>query len=106
MKSNSMFDNIRNDLAENYDGNNEVLRTKIDRATTIALSISNRLNTEENLEILAPYIEEFVKGQYENRGAEGLNSLSQGGTSSDFRDLQEKMRNDIIKDGNRKLFKC
>ena len=44
MKSNSMFDNIRNDLAENFDGNNEVLRTKIDRATTIALSISNRIN--------------------------------------------------------------
>ena len=106
MISNSMFENIKKDLADNYDGNDEVLKTKIDRATTIALSVSNRLNNEENLKVLAPYIEEFVKGQYENRVAEGLSSLSQGGTSSNFRDLQDKMRNDIIKDGNRKLFKC
>ena len=105
MESNSMLENIKEDLADNYRNDEQVLQNMIDKVTTIALSISNRTNSKENIDKLSPYIEECVKADYLSRGGEGLNSLNDGGKSSSFRNNREKMRNDIIKDGMR-IFKC
>lgn len=101
-----MFEEIKNELADNYQDDDTVLKGLIDEATTIALSISNRTNTKENINELSSYIKDYVKAEYLSRGGEGLNSLSEGGVNSSFKDNREKMRNDIIKDGKRYLFKC
>ena len=98
-----MFEEIKNDLADNYKGDDAVLKRLIDEATTIALSISNRKSSASNVYELSSYIKEYVKAEYLSRGAEGLNSLSQGGVSSNFKDNREKMRHDIIRDGKRHI---
>ena len=101
-----MLEQIKANLADNYKNDESVLKSLIDEATTIALSISNRKRTVSNINELSPYIKDYVIAEYLSRGAEGLNSLSEGGVSSNFKDNREKMRNDIIKDGMRVLFKC
>ena len=101
-----MLEEIKNNLADNYQNDDDVLKSLIDEATTIALSISNRENNKKNLDLLSSYIKDYVISKYLSRGSEGLNSLSHGGTSSNFIDIREKMRNDIIKDGMRIMFKC
>lgn len=101
-----MLNEIKNRLADNYQNDDNVLKGLIDEAQTIALSISNRKNTEENINLLKPYIEEYVIATYLSRGGEGLDSLSDSGKNSSFKDNREKMRNDIIRDGMRYLFKC
>lgn len=101
-----MLEQIKNNLADNYKGDDTVLKSLIDEATTIALSISNRTRTTKNINELSSYIKDYVIAEYLTRGGEGLNSLSEGGVSSSFKDNREKMRNDIIKDGMRYLFKC
>lgn len=101
-----MLEQIKNNLADNYKGDDTVLKSLIDEATTIALSISNRTRTTKNINELSSYIKDYVIAEYLTRGGEGLNSLSEGGDSSSFKDNREKMRNDIIKDGMRYLFKC
>ena len=94
-----MLEDIKNRLAENYRNDEDVLSTLIDEATTIALSVSNN-----KLEVLKPYIEDCVIAQYLNRGGEGLNSLNESGKSSSFKDPKEEMRNNIIKDGLRRVY--
>ena len=101
-----MLEEIINDLADNYKNDEGVLQNILDEATTIALSISNRSNSVKNVEELSSYIKDYTEAKYLLRGSEGLNSLNEGGVSSSFRDIREKMRNDIIKDGKRLLFKC
>lgn len=101
-----MLEEIKNNLADNYKGDEAVLKSLIDEATTIALSISNRQRSTKNINELSSYIKDYVKAEYLTRGGEGLNSLSESGISSSFKDNREKMRNDIIKDGMRYLFKC
>ena len=95
-----MFDEIINDLGDNYNEDDyEVLQEIIDRVTAVAQNISNNHG-----DILNPYIKECVKAEYLSRGGEGLNSLSESGVSSNFNDGIEKMRNDIIKAGLRRCF--
>ncbi len=98
-----MLNEIKNRLADNYQSDDNVLKGLIDEAQTIALSISNRKNTEENINLLRPYIEEYVIATYLSRGGEGLNSLSDSGKSSSFKSPKDEMRSNIIRDGLRRI---
>lgn len=98
-----MLNEIKNRLADNYQNDDNVLKGLIDEAQTIALSISNRKNTEENINLLRPYIEEYVIATYLSRGGEGLNSLSDSGKSSSFKSAKDEMRSNIIRDGLRRI---
>ena len=99
-----MLEDIKERLAENYRDDEDVLSSLIEEATTVALSVSNRQNTIENVTILKPYIENCVIAGYLNRGGEGLKSLNESGKSSSFKDPKEEMRNNIIKDGLRRIY--
>jgi hypothetical protein len=99
-----MLEEIKKDLAENYRGDDLVLKEIIDETTTVALSISNRKNTQENINLLKNDIKKCVKGQYIQRGAEGSNSLSDGGKSTSFNNPIEIMRIEIVKSGKRVPF--
>ena len=97
-----MLEEIINELGDNYNSSDEsVLEAILEEVTANALTISNRQNNIENQVLLKQEIKACVKGIYLQRGAEGLNSLSERGISSNFNDCMEKMRNDIIKNGKR-----
>ncbi len=66
-----------------------------DDMITIAFSYSNR--TIENGSPLIPIIKKAVISTYKLRGSEGLKSLSQSGKSMSFDNIEEKMRQDILK---------
>jgi len=100
-----MLDEIINELGDNYNSDDEsVLSSILEEVTANALTISNRGNTEENINFLKREIKTCVKGIYLQRGAEGLNSLSERGTSSNFSDCMDKLRNDIIRNGKRQCY--
>lgn len=97
-----MLEEIINELGDNYNSNDKsVLNEILEEVTANALTISNRAKNTENKLFLKQEIKSCVKGIYLQRGGEGLNSLSQSGTSSNFNDCYEKLRNDIIKNGKR-----
>ena len=97
-----MLNEIISELGDNYNSNDEsVLKDILDEVTANALTISNRVDNTSNKLFLKQEIKACVKGIYLQRGSEGLNSLSQSGTSSNFNDCYEKLRNDIIRNGKR-----
>lgn len=97
-----MLNEIINELGDNYNSSDEsVLRNILEEVTANALTISNRQDNIENKLFLQREIKQCVKGIYLQRGAEGLNSLGERGTSSTFNDCIDKMRNDIVKNGKR-----
>lgn len=91
---------IIENLGANYGDDDEVLQNIIDDVTSIASNISNRSADDEKL---VPYIKKAVKAMYLNRGAEGLASRGEGSISSSYEDIIDKLRNDIIKNGLRRL---
>lgn len=96
-----MLDKIISDLGANYNKNDEeVLEDILNEVSSIASNISNRNKEDEKLE---PYIKKAVKAIYLCRGAEGVQSRSESGVSSSFEDTIDKMRNDIVKNGLRRL---
>lgn len=100
-----MLEKIKLDLSDNFkQGDDKVLQELIDEATTDALSISNRENTEKNIKLLTSEITDYVKAKYLQRGAEGSKSLSDSGISTSFDDAYEKLRKDIVKSGKRVPF--
>ena len=54
-------------------------------------------------EKLFPYIKKATKAVYLSRGAEGLASRNEGSISTSFEDIIDKLRNDIIKSGLRRI---
>lgn len=100
-----MLNEIKKDLADNFrEGDEAILKKYIDEATREALKISNREETDENIDILSLYIRQCVKELYLQRGSEGSKSLSDSGVSTSFIDPLEKMRVNIVKSGKRKFF--
>ena len=96
-----MLDKIINDLGANYNNKDEeVLEDILNEVSSIASNISNR---NENDEKLYPYIKKTVKAIYLCRGVEGMQSTSESGVSSSFEDIIDKMRNDIVKNGLRRM---
>lgn len=100
-----MLEDIKRDLGENFrEGDEPILVDYIGEATTDALTISNRKDTEENINILSSDIKKCVKSMYLLRGAEGSKSLSDDGRSSSFENPKEIMRIEIVKSGKRVPF--
>lgn len=89
------------DLGANYrEEDKEVLEEILVEVTSIASDISNRAKDDEKL---FPYIKKAVKAEYLARGTEGLTSRSEGSMSSLFEDIIDKLRNNIIKSGLRRI---
>ena len=94
-------DKIIADLGANYMNEDEkVLVEILEEVSSIASDISNRPKDDEKL---FPYIKRAVKAEYLARGAEGLTSRSEGSMSSSFEDIVDKLRNNIIKSGLRRI---
>lgn len=93
------IDKIIADLGANYRDDNEVLQEILEEVNSIAFDISNNKNTEK----LFPYVKKAVKAIYLCRGGEGLISRNDGSISNSFEDIIDKLRNDIIKSGLRRL---
>lgn len=96
-----IIDKIIADLGANYrEEDEEVLYEILEDISSIASNISNRKKDDDEL---FPYIKKAVKAEYNTRGAEGLLSRSEGSISSQYEDIVEKMRNNIIKNGLRRI---
>ena len=92
-----MLNEIINELGDNYNSSDEsVLEKILEEVTANALTISNRQNNAENKEFLKREIKQCVKGMYLQRGAEGLNSLGERGTSSTFNDCINELFDKFI----------
>lgn len=95
------IDKIIADLGANYKvEDKEVLEDILEQVSSIASDISNRPKDDEKL---FPYIKKTVKAEYLARGAEGLTSRNEGSMSSSFEDIIDKLRNNIIKSGLRRI---
>lgn len=96
-----MLEKIKKELAENFqEGTEDILKGIIERIASIASNTSNR---EKHDEKLIPYIEEATLAEYNQRGAEGLLSRSEGSISSSFKEIIKEMRTNIICDGVRRI---
>lgn len=100
MAETSNIDKIITDLGANYKEDKEVLEEIFEEVSSIASDISNR--KKEDIKLF-PYIKKATKAIYLARGAEGLTSRSEGSISSSYEDIMEKLRNDIIKSGLRRI---
>lgn len=100
MTETNNIDKILEDLASNYRDDKDVLNEIFDEVCSIASDISNR---QKNDEKLFPYIKKATKSIYLSRGAEGLTSRNEGSISTSFEDIVDKLRNDIIKSGLRRI---
>ena len=94
------IDKIIADLGPNYKNDKDVLEDILKQVTSIASDISNRTKDDKKL---FPYIKRAVKAEYIARGAEGLTSRGEGSVSSSFEDITDKLRNNIIKSGLRRI---
>ena len=94
------IDKIIADLGANYRNDKDVLEDILEQVSSIASDISNRPKEDEKL---IPYIKKAVKAEYIARGAEGLTSRNEGSMSSSFEDIVDKLRNNIIKSGLRRI---
>lgn len=100
-----MVEEIISELGDNYNSaDRDVLETILEEVTANALTISNMPKTEENKDFLKHEIKSCTKAIYLQRGSESLNSLSERGISSNFKDSMEKLRNDIIRNGKRRCY--
>lgn len=100
MAETSNIDKIIADLGANYKEDKEVLEEVLEEVSSIASDISNRQKDDEKL---FPYIKKATKAVYLSRGAEGLASRGEGSISTSFEDIIDKLRNDIIKSGLRRI---
>ena len=100
MAETSNIDKIIADLGSNYKDDEEVLSEILEEVSSIASNISNR--QKEDIKLF-PYIKKATKAIYLSRGAEGLTSRNEGSISSSYEDIKEKLRNDIIKSGLRRI---
>lgn len=97
---NDNIEKIINDLGPNYRGDDVVLEEILEEVSSIASDISNRSKDDTRL---FPYIKKATKAIYLSRGAEGLTSRNEGSISTSYEDIIEKLRNNIIKSGLRRL---
>ena len=96
-----MLNDIIKDLGAYYSSEDEqVLVNILEEVTTNALSLSN----QEKVNNLKQEIKECVKSMYLRRGTEHNNNLSANGESMNFIDPMEELRNNIIKNGKRRIF--
>lgn len=97
-----MLNKIIRQLGDNYDiKDNQVLLDLIDEVTYSALSFTNR--TINDIEDLEDNIKRCVIAKYLQRGGEGSTSLNEMGKSSSFYDPIERMQQELIKEGKRRI---
>ena len=85
---------IKRDLADNYhDESDEVIEERYEHYLTIASNTSNRKKTDE---LLIPYVYNAVIEYYIKRGDEGKTSSNEGGLSSSYIDIEEKLKKDVM----------
>lgn len=94
------LEKIKSDLGANYRNDDDVLKDILEEVSSIASDISNRTADDKKL---FPYIKKSVKAEYLARGAEGLTSRGEGSISSSYEDIIDKLRNNIIKSGLRRI---
>ena len=93
---------IIRDLGSNYNnGDQQVLNEIYGEVCSIASNISKLEPTDKRL---FPYIKKATKAIYLSRGAEGLKSRGEGSISSSYEDILERLRNDIVQSGLRRVF--
>lgn len=96
-----MLNEIKAELGANFKtGDDSILQKYIDDLTIVALQISNRASGDTTMNYL---IKQVVESLYLRRGDEGKTSSSEGSLSSSYKDAEEKLRADIIKNGLRKI---
>ena len=96
-----MLAEIKTDLGANFKtGDDSILTLYIDELTAIALNISNKDSLDTSLEF---FVKTAVKSSYLKRGDEGTSGSSEGSLSSSYLDIQNELRNNIIKSGLRKI---
>ena len=93
------IDKIIDDLGANYRDDKDVLKEILEEVNSIAFDISNNKDKDK----LFPYVKKAVKAIYLTRGAEGIQSRGEGSISNSYEDIIEKLRNDIIKSGLRRI---
>lgn len=94
---------LKKKLGANFrDGTEDVLFEIYKEMYSIALNTSH-INSKNKEELLYPYVENATISKYLSMGAEGLSSKSEGSQSSSFIDIEDKLRNDIIKNGLRRI---
>lgn len=114
MTKQELLTSIKNDLGVNYydDSTSTIIGEILDEVINDALFVSNRrfkvdpddeTSLEPQLDILGSNIRRAVKSIYLQRGSEDVSSTNQSGISSNFDDVMQKMRDDIIKGGKRIL---
>lgn len=96
-----MLDQIIRQLGDNYDRNdNQVLLDLIDEATYSALSYTNKTKTDKEIDNA---IKRCVVAKYLQRGGEGTNSTNELGQSASFYDPIERMQQELLKGGKRRI---
>ena len=92
---------IKADLGAHFNDNDmEVLKEIYEETYSVASNISSRQKYDKKL---FPYVKKATKAIYLSRGAEGLKSRNEGSISTSFDDIIDKLRNDIIKSGLRRI---
>nr|DAW04249.1 MAG TPA: tail connector protein [Caudoviricetes sp.] len=95
------IEKIASDLGPNYkDTDKEIIEEIYEEINSIASNISG-LKKEDTR--LYPLVKEAVKATYIARGAEGLASRGEGGMSSTFNSIIDKLKKDIISNNLRRL---
>ena len=96
-----MLDKIIRQLGDNYDRqDNQVLIDLLDEVTYSALSFTNRTKLDYDMENA---IKRCVIAKYLQRGGEGSTSLNELGASNGFYDPIEKMQQELLREGKRKI---
>lgn len=99
-----MLEEIIRQLGDNYDTNdNQLLEDLIDEITYSALSFTNRKSSEEVESDLKDNIKRCVIAKYLQRGGEGSNSLNELGKSASFYDPVQRMYEELIQEGKRRI---
>lgn len=99
-----MLQEIIRQLGDNYDTNdNQVLQDLIDEITYSALSFTNRKSSAEVESDLKDNIKRCVIAKYLQRGGEGSNSLNELGKSASFYDPVQRMYEELIQEGKRRI---
>lgn len=109
MTYNEILQMIINRLGVNYNSDDSsVLEQILKEKINLASNISNReidIETEDsNLLLLSPEIIQATIIGYQERGVEYTRSQSELGQSNSFIDVDETLRNNIIKNGKRVIY--
>ena len=97
-----MKDEIIRELGANYNtSDSQLLDSLIYQFTALGSTLTHLERTDCRL---YPYIKKAVKSEYLCRGAEGLNSRSEGSISASYTDIMNTFRQDLIKGGLRRCY--